>query len=147
MHHPACLPIIMPDSHFPPHHTLQGKNQSCSILPRLSESCETIHFFFPVIYVVMWNVPATANWAHFILMLVSLRGEPITTFLLESWAKITKIPPFSPERRQGAERKIVCSLVSHSVSPTDTEIIYSLHLLPANDSPSLRDHTGSHRSR
>lgn len=54
----------------------------------------------------MWNELAAANWAHFAPTLASLRGEPIIRFLLQSGAKITEILPSSPERRQGALRKM-----------------------------------------
>lgn len=88
----------------------------------------------------MWNEPAAANWAHFAPTLASLRGEPITTFLLQSGAKITEIPPSSPERGRGAARKM--STLSPPIRlalQTPAEITHPLHSLPANDSPFLRD--------
>lgn len=64
-----------------------------------------VHLLY-MVYVAMWNEPATANWAHFAPKLASLRGEPITTFLLQTRAKITEIPPSSHEHGQEAVRKM-----------------------------------------
>lgn len=88
----------------------------------------------------MWNEPAAANWAHFALTLVSLRGEPITTSLLQSRAKITEIPSSSPERRGRAVRKMPTPrFLIRLALQTLVEITHALHSLPANDSSSLRD--------
>lgn len=93
-----------------------------------------------MVYVVMRNEPATANWAHFALTLVSLRGEPITTSLLQSRAKITEIPSSSPERRLGAVRKMSTPwFLIRLALQTLVEITHALHSLPADDSSSLRD--------
>lgn len=88
----------------------------------------------------MWNEPAAANWAHFALTLVSLRGEPITTSLLQSRAKITEIPSSSPERRRRAVRKMPTPrFLIRLALQILVEITHALHSLPANDSSSLRD--------
>lgn len=73
-----------------------------------------------MVYMVMWNQLASANWAHFALTLASLRGEPITTSIRQSGAKITKIPPSSPRAGTRSSQENVHSLVSHSVSNIDT---------------------------
>lgn len=93
-----------------------------------------------MVYVATRNEAATANWAHFAPMPLSLRGEPIITFLLQSWAKITKVPPPSPEHGQGAMRKMSSLQFPIQLDlQTLAEITHPLHSLPANDSPSLRD--------
>ncbi len=84
LYHPACLPIMQPGFHFPPAHTLQGENQSCFICPedRQWERQRRTSIIHGICGYVEWT--AAANWAHFALTPASLRGEPITTFLLQN---------------------------------------------------------------
>lgn len=75
-----------------------------------------------------------------------LRREPITTALLQSRAKITKIPTSSPEHRGEAARKTL-KFPFRLALQILAEITHPLLSLPANDSPSLRDQRQREKSR
>lgn len=132
MYHPACHPIMKPGFHPPslPHYRVKIRAASCALKTERERHTSIIH---GICGYVEWT--GRSKLGTFAPTLASLRGEPITTSVLQSRAKITEIPPSSPELGQGAAWKMSTLLFPIQLAPkTLAGITHPLHSLPANDS-------------